>query len=309
MGRRTLTGFLILIVLAVAGCDGTKGSGNATASTAASAVAAFPATAGGVTLAQRPTRIVSLSPTTTEMLFAIGAGSQVTAVDDQSDYPSSAQRTKLSGYKPNAEAIAAENPDLVVISEDTANIKAQLGKLKIPVYQAPAAKTLDDSYAEMTDLGTLTGHQGEAATQVASEKDAIDKIVKQVPARAKPLTYYYELDPTFYSVTSKTFIGSLLAKLGLVNIADPADKQATGYPQLSAETIVKANPDLIFLADTKCCGQSPTTVAKRPGWSGVTAVSKSQVVGLDDSVASRWGPRVVDLLRAVADAVGKVPTT
>jgi iron complex transport system substrate-binding protein len=292
----------------VAGCaNGTPTAGPAPAASAA----AFPATAGGVTLAQRPTHIVSLTPTGTEMLFAIGAGSQVTAVDNQSDYPAGVPKTDLSGYQPNAEAIAAKSPDLVVVSDDTNKIKDQLGKLKIPVYVMPAATTLDDSYAQLADLGALTGHPDGAAATVRQMKDGIAKLIAAVPKRTKPLTYYYELDQTYYTVTSKTFIGSLFSLAGLTDIADPADAdgKAGGYPQLSAESIVRANPDLIFLADTKCCQQSAGTVAARPGWTGLTAVRAGQVVGLDDDIASRWGPRVVDLVRAITDAVDKVPTS
>jgi iron complex transport system substrate-binding protein len=292
----------------VAGCSG--GTSAAGPSPAASG-AAFPATAGGVTLAARPTHIVSLTPTGTEMLFAIGAGDQVTAVDDQSDYPANAPKTDLSGYQPNAEAIAAKSPDLVVVSNDTNNIKDQLTKLKIPVYVMPAADALDDSYAELTDLGALTGHPGDAAKTVQQMKDGIAKLVADVPKRTKPLTYYYELDQTYYTVTSKTFIGSLFTMAGLTDIGDPADAdgKAGGYPQLSEESIVKANPDLIFLADTKCCQQSADTVRARAGWGGLTAVRAGQVVGLDDDIASRWGPRVVDLVRAIVGAVEKVPAS
>jgi iron complex transport system substrate-binding protein len=235
----------------------------------------------------------------------------VTAVDDQSDYPADAPKTDLSGYKPNAEAIAAKNPDLVVISDDSNKIKDQLTALKIPVYQMPAAVTLDDTYKELAELGTLTGHATEAADEAKQIKDGVAKLVAEVPKRAKPLTYYYELDQTFYSVTSKTFIGSLFSMAGLQNIADPADSdgKAGGYPQLTAESIVKANPDLIFLADTKCCQQSADSVKARAGWAGMAAVQKGQVVALDDDIASRWGPRVVDLVKAITDAVAKVPTT
>jgi iron complex transport system substrate-binding protein len=306
MRRRTLTSLLVTAVMGVA----LTGCGSSSSPTPApSSGNGFPVTAGGITLSQRPTHIVSLSPTATEILFAIGAGTQVVAVDDQSDYPSDAPKTDLSGYKPNAEAIAARNPDLVVISDDTNKIKEQLTELKIPVYQAPAAKTITDAYAQMTDLGALTGHLKEAGAVTGKIASGIDKLVKETPKRTKPLTYYYELDPTYYSVTSKTFIGSLLGQLGLVNIADAADKTGSGYPQLSAETIVKANPDLIFLADIRCCGQSAAAVAKRAGWSGLTAVRAGQVVALDDSVASRWGPRTIDLVQAVADAVNKVPSS
>lgn len=305
MRRRTLTSLLVAAVMGVA----LTGCGSATPTPVPSTGNGFPVTAGGITLSQRPAHIVSLSPTATEILFAIGAGAQVAAVDDQSDYPSNAPKTDLSGYKPNAEAIAARNPDLVVISDDVNKIKEQLTGLKIPVYQASAAKTITDTYAQMTDLGALTGHLKEAGAVIGKIASGIDKLVKATPKRTKPLTYYYELDPTYYSVTSKTFIGSLLGQLGLVNIADGADKAGSGYPQLSAETIVKANPDLIFLADTKCCGQSAASVGKRSGWSGLTAVRAKQVVALDDSVASRWGPRTIDLVQAVADAVNKVPSS
>ncbi|GAA1736767.1 ABC transporter substrate-binding protein [Luedemannella helvata] len=273
------------------------------------AAVSYPVTVGGVTLDAQPQKIVSLSPTTTEMLFAIDAGTQVTAVDDQSNYPADAPKTDLSGYQPNAEAIAAKNPDLVVLTTDANNIVSQLGALKIPVYVASAATTLDDTYKQLTELGALTGHPAEAAAEVQRMKDQIAKIIASVPQRATPLTYYYELDPTFYSVTSKTFVGSLFAQLGLTNIADAADTKNSGYPQLSAEAIIKANPDLIFLADAKCCGQSAEAVAKRAGWAGITAVAKNQVVALDDDIASRWGPRVVDLLQTAADAVAKVPAS
>jgi iron complex transport system substrate-binding protein len=254
---------------------------------------------------KRPARIVSLSPTATEMLYEIGAGKQVVAVDDQSNHPAGVPKTDLSGFKPNAEAIAGHNPDLVVVSNDTDKIVDQLKQLKIQVYLAPAAKTLDDTYSELTELGRLTGHSGEAAATVDRMKSDIATLAKGLPQRSKKLTYYWELDPTYYSTTSRTFMGSVLALAGLTSIADAA---STDYPQLSAEGVVKANPDLIFLADTKCCRQSPDTVRARAGWSEIAAVKNNRVYALDDDIASRWGPRTADLLRTVADAVAKVPT-
>jgi iron complex transport system substrate-binding protein len=137
-------------------------------------------------------------------------------------------------------------------------------------------------------------------------KSELSKLVTDLPNRSQPLTYYYELDNTYYSVTSKTFIGALFTAAGLVNIAD-AGNTDNPYPQLSAETILKADPDLIFLADTKCCDQSAATVAARPGWGGLAAVKNNGVVALDDDIASRWGPRVVDLQRAIVDAATKAP--
>ncbi len=257
---------------------------------------------GPVRVPQRPHAIVSLSPTVTEMLYAIGAGSQVKAVDEDSDYPPSAPRTKLSGYTPNIEAIAAEQPDLVVISAyDAAMLTKRLGALHIPVLSLPTPSGVNGVYAELAELGRVTGQGRQAANLVTAMRHQIKAIVAGVPHHAKPLTYYYELDQTYYSVTSSTFIGHLLGLLGLKSIADGAKGAAAsgGYPQLSAEYVLKANPDYIILADTLCCHQDAATIKARPGWSNLAAVKAGHVIGLNDDIASRWGPRIVDLLRTV----------
>ncbi|HEV3462445.1 MAG TPA: ABC transporter substrate-binding protein [Actinomycetota bacterium] len=256
--------------------------------------------------APEPRRIVSLSPTATEMLFAIGAGDQVVAVDSNSNHPAEAPRTDLSAYQPNIEAIAGHKPDLVVYSDDPGELKAGLDRLGIPVLHQPAATKLDDTYAQLAQLGQATGRVDEAAQLAASMRAEISKTAAARPER--PLTYYHELDKNLYTATSKTFIGQLYGQLGLRNIADAADEDGTGYPQLSAEYVIKADPDLIFLADTKCCGQSAKTVAARDGWDQLTAVRTGGVVELDDDVASRWGPRVVDFLRVVAAKVRTAET-
>ncbi|MGS2613814.1 ABC transporter substrate-binding protein [Micromonospora sp. LZ34] len=303
---RLFAATLAVAALALGACaektPDTPAAGGSSAGTAA-----YPVTVGDLTLEKRPEKIVSLSASATEMLYAIGAGPQVTAVDDNSNYPPDAPKTDLSGFSPNAEAIAGKSPDLVVLSDDRNKIVEQLGTLKIPVYITSAATTLDDSYRQITDLGALTGHPAEAADVTKRMKDDIAKLVAGLPQRAEKLTYYHELGPELYTATSKTFIGSLYAMAGLANIADPADADGKngGYPQLSQEVIVKADPDFVFLADTKCCQQSAETVKARAGWAGITAVKNNQVVALDDDIASRWGPRVVDLLRAIIDAVAK----
>jgi cobalamin transport system substrate-binding protein len=246
-----------------------------------------------------PQRIVSLSPSATEDLFAIGAGKQVIAVDDQSNYPSNAPKTKLSAYTPNAEAVAAYRPDLVVISNDTNGIAAALGKLKIPVLLEPAATGLSGAYAQIRQLGKATGHAAGAAAVVARMQRGVAKAIATVP-KSSHLSVYEELGPDYYSATSSTFGGQALKLLGLTDIADKAGGAASGYPKLSAEYIVAADPDLIVLADTKCCGQTPAKVAARAGWSTIAAVRNGGVIGVSDDIASRWGPRIVDFMNAVA---------
>jgi iron complex transport system substrate-binding protein len=155
----------------------------------------------------------------------------------------------------------------------------------------------------MLQLGRATGHEARAQTLVASMKKRIAGLVAGARGRGRGLTVYHELDPTLYSVTSKTYIGQIYSLFGLRNIADAADKTGSGYPQLSSEYVVSSNPDLIVLADTVCCKQDAATLRTRPGWSQIAAVRKGLVVRIDDSIASRWGPRTVDFVRAVASAL------
>jgi iron complex transport system substrate-binding protein len=253
-------------------------------------------------LANAPQRIVSLSPSATEMLFAIGAGDQVVAVDDQSNYPVDAPRTKLSGYQPNVEAIAGYDPDLVVASGDPGGLVDGLGKLDVDVLIQEAPKNLDGAYAEIEELGRKTGHYKEAVAVTGRMYKQISQLVSQASA-APGLAVYHELGPDYYSAKSSTFIGSIYEELGAENIADGAGKKAPDYPQLSAEYIVKADPDLIVLSDTKCCAQTLEKVAARPGWEKVDAVEDGDVIEVDDDIASRWGPRVVDFVRIVSEAM------
>jgi len=303
------------LTVTAAACSGTTQASNSGATSGASPAAragqAFPvsiaAANGKVTVASRPAGILSLSPTATEMLFAIGAGSQVKAVDSLSDYPAQAPRTKLSAYQPNVEAIVAEKPDLVVESGDTGQLTKRLAAFSIPVLELPAPSNFAGEIYEFDELGQATGHVNQAHKEAYRVGTELHRIAAAAPHHAKPLTYYYELDQTYYSVTSSTFVGQLLALIGMKSIADQASGAAKsgGYPQLSAEYIIKANPDYIILADTVCCHQDAATVARRPGWSGLAAVKAGHIIGLNDDIASRWGPRVTDLLRTVETAIAK----
>jgi iron complex transport system substrate-binding protein len=315
-------GALGLALGLLCGCgSGSASTTSAHVSTPASSPATTPATAGAtstttdlpfsvtdangtVTLNGKPLRIISLSPTHTEMLFAIGAGAQVIAVDNQSNFPAEASKvaTDLSGFTPNIEAIAGYKPDLVVIGDDSAKLSSQLEQLKIPVWFGPSATSLDEVYRQIQQLGVLTDHVAAAGDLVTKMTADVKSILADVPKLATPLRFYHELDPTYFSVTSNTFIGQIYALAGLRDIADSAEA-GNDYPQLSAEFIVTSNPDLVFLADTKCCQQNLAAVSARDGWSSINAVKNGHVVLIDDDIASRWGPRVVDYLRTVVDAV------
>ncbi len=266
----------------------------------------YPVTVGELTLDTQPMRIVSLSPSATEMLYAIGAGEQVVAVDEFSNYPPQAVAlgTTLSGYEPNIESISTFEPDLVIASYDPGGLVDQLKSLGIPVYIGDAATSFDNVYEQIEQLGVLTGHIAESVQLTSQLQADIATAVAAVAMPTTPLSYYYELDNTYYSVTSNTFIGSVFALFGLRNIADSAES-GNDYPQLSAEAIVSSNPDLIFLADTKCCNETIASVGARAGWSGLNAVVNGNVIELDDDIASRWGPRIVELVRIVGAAISR----
>lgn len=314
---------LLTLALAIAACGpGEGGAGTTTATdhtttipettssapTATSSTAGYPVSVeadnGTVTIEERPNRIVSLSSTATEMLFAIGAGDQVVAVDDQSNYPAAAPVTDLAAFSPNIEAILSFQPDLVVISYDPGDLAASLQAAEVPVLFQNAAATVADVYLQIEALGAVTGQIDEAASVNDEIETGLAEVVAETPEAPGGTTYYHELDNTFYTVTSSTFFGELYGLFGLVNIADPADPDgaAAGYPQLSSEYIVSADPDLIFLADT-LYGESADTVAARPGWEVLTAVEEGHVISLDSDIASRWGPRIVDFAESVSAAV------
>jgi iron complex transport system substrate-binding protein len=281
-----LVAVLLALVLAACGSSG----GSSTPSSASTTQAASPA----------PHRIVSLSPPATESLFAIGAGDQVVAVDDQSNYPAEAPHTKLSSYQPNVEAIAEYNPDLVVMSYDPGDVVAGLKQLHIRVLMQEAPTDLDGAYAQIEQLGDVTGHPAEAKHVVAEMQDHVAEVASDKPGAG--LAVYHEISPDYYSATSKTFIGSVYTLLGAKNIADAAGAKAPDYPQLSAEYVVDSDPDVIVLSDTKCCDQSAKTVRARPGWDDLSAVKAGNILPVNDDIASRWGPRIVDFVDMVAQA-------
>jgi iron complex transport system substrate-binding protein len=263
-----------------------------------------------------PECVVSLSPTATETLFAIGAGPQVQAVDSDSDYPTTGLPTKrINALNPSVEAVLgickktashpSTKPDLVVISYDANDIQQKLTTLGVKVVNQDAPTTLSGAYAQITQLGELTGHVQKANALVGSLKKTIDADIASVPSHSnEKLTVYYEISTNpYYSLTSDTFVGSLLKSLGLVNIADGDSTSAdAGYPQLSGEYIASANPKLIFLAGDA----NVASVAKRPAFKETSAVVGHHVVELSADIASRWGPRLGSLMDQLTAAVKAV---
>ena len=298
-----LLALLLSLAIVAAACSSSDGP-----SIAQSGDAGFVTTTTTVEAAKA---IITLSPTATEMLFAIDAGNLVIAADAFSNFPANAPTTDLSGFDPNIEAILGFEPDLVVLSGDRNDVVAGLAAADVQTLILPSANNFDEIYAQIEILGDVTGNDAEADALVAQMKDDIAKLVADVPERDEALTYYHELDNTLFTATSSTFIGEVYGLFGLDNIADAADPagESFGFPQLSAEFLLEADPDLVFLACTVYCDETAQTFGSRDGFGAMTAVVEGNIAELNDDVVSRWGPRIVDFATQVADLTSKIDAT
>ena len=251
-----------------------------------------------------PQRIVSMAPSNTEILFAVGAGKQVIGRDHFSDYPAEVKSIKdIGGSMGNydSEAIVALHPDLVLAGEiNTPEQVASLQQLGLTVYYLPNPSTLEGMFANLETVGQLTGHSSAAATLVNS----LILRVAAVDARIKPLTthptVYYELDATDptkpYTAGPGTFVDLLIARAGGNNVGKSLTSQ---WAQISMEQLVVANPSIIILGDS-AYGTTPDSLKQRSGWGVLAAVQNGQIYPFDDNLASRPGPRLVDGLEALA---------
>ena len=258
-----------------------------------------------VTIASTPERLISLAPSTTEILFAIGLAPKLVATDDFSDYPAEAKNLpKIGGLNAayNFEQIVALKPDLIFAAGITPpeTIK-KLEELKLPVVVVGAEKTSFDSvFADIALVGQATGQAQPAAQVTTAMQDQLAALkTKLAAAKTKPLVYW-ELDATDpakpYSVGPGNFVGDMIALAGGTNVFD---KVESPFPQVSAEQVVAANPDVIILSDA-AYGITIESVLKRPGWQVITAVKQQRVEPIDDNLVSRPGPRLVEGLAATA---------
>ena len=262
---------------------------------------ASPTPADG-TPAREPIRIVSLSPMATELLFAMGAGSEVVAVDEFSYHPPEAPVTNLSGWDPNVEAVLFYEPDLVIVANDANDIVATLDKVDVEVFVSAAPNNIETGYDAILELGRAVGRESEARQLAESLKTEINAALTAAPGTT--VRVYHELDENYFSVSSFSFIGAVYAALGATNIADPADPEGYGYPQLTEEYIVEANPELIVITDQ--VNYDAESVATRPGWENISAVQNGHISVVDADIASRWGPRIPQFVSAAAEALTNV---
>ena len=244
----------------------------------------------------KPNRIISLSPTATEMLFAIGAGGNVVAVDSHSNFPKDAPLTNLSALEPNLEAIASYKPDLVIIAFEIGNLKVDLNAVGIEVLMLPATPTVEDALKQILEIGDITGNEENAEKLVVKIRSQIKTISLQREGKPK-FSVYHELDENYYSPSTWSFLGNIYDILGFKNIADEADTAKTGYPKLSAEYIMVSNPDIIVTSGLK--NNKQLKFASRAGWNTIKAVQNEAIISVEPDIAGRWGPRLIDFCEQI----------
>lgn len=257
-----------------------------------------------VTLENPAQRIVSMAPSNTEILFAIGAGEQVIGVDEFSDYPEKAK--ELAGIGGgfgdyNLEAIVNLEPDLVLAAEiNTPEQVSALEELGVTVYYLANPNTLDEMYENLLTLAELSGHRDEAEELIDSLHERVIQVVTQVHSAERIPTVFYEIDATDpsapWTAGPGTFIDTLIIMAGGENIASDLEDQ---YPQLSIEELLIRDPHVILLGDA-AYGITPESLADRTGWGNIQAVQDGAVYIFDDNLVSRPGPRLVDGLEALA---------
>ena len=291
----------VLVAAVLTACGGTKAPApavtSATPTATPTAVSTFPVTTKdedgrAVTVAARPKAIISFSPGITEILFAIGAGPQVIAADQFSDFPAEAKalKTRVKYTNPDVESAIALNPDLVVMSRAQRTSVERFRTAGLPVFYAPEPQSLDAVIDSVRLWGQLTDHQAEAERVATDMRTRIDATKAKVATVAEGPRAYYELSDSLFSVGDQTFIGSMLTLLKTKNVATGAP---TAFPQLTAEAVIGRDPQVIFLADASSAGQSLATLAKRPGWSSISAIKDGKVYPVNADIGNRPGPRIV----------------
>ena len=304
VGALALLLALLLALAAACGDEGDNGAAARTSTPTATAAAAvqYPLTltdglGRSVTLTSAPQRIASLSPAATEILFAVGAGGQVAAVDKFSDYPPEAKRREqLDAFQPSVEAIAGAQPDLVLVFYDPGNLVDGLTNANLTVFFLDTPTSVEGVLEQIRLLGQATGHRQEGEELAQSMQQGITAIEERLADVAQGPRLFHEVDNQLYTVAPASFVGNLYSILKAQNIAAGSDQ---AYPQLSQEAIIEADPEVIILGDA-AGGESPETVMARPGWGSISAVKNDRIYVIDPDIVSRPGPRLVDALETLA---------
>lgn len=257
-----------------------------------------------VTVLALPQRIVSLAPSNTETLFAVGAGDQVVGVTEYCNYPPEAQtREIVGGFSAktiSVEKVVSLEPDLVFsVGELQRPVINALDQIGVPVFALDPGN-FQEVYESIEIVGQLTGHETEAAEVVADMKarmTAVTEKIRAIPEDERPTVFYEVWHEPLMTAGPATFIGQLIELAGGENIFADVNEE---YPQVSAETVIQRAPDVILGPDSHGEELTAEKIKKRPGWEDIDAVQEGRIYLVDGDIVSRSGPRLVDALETIA---------
>lgn len=257
-----------------------------------------------VTVEKEPKRIVSLAPSNTEILFALGLGGKVVGVTNYCDYPEEAKsKEKIGGFSdPNLEKIISLKPDLVLATDMHQKPVEQLEKLNIPVVIL-APKNIPDMLKSIEIIGRISGKEAESLRLVETLKNRIKTVENKtagIPQDKRPKIYYEVWPEPFTTAGPGTFVNDIIEKAGGENISGDAEK---AYPQYSQEMIISKNPDIIIFSHHGSSKQTIEDILKRPGWENINAVKNNKVFYVDENIVQRATPRLVDGLEQFAKII------
>lgn len=274
----------------------TTAEATSTATETSSVIEVVDSSGTTVTLEAPASRVVSHSPAATEILFAVGAGDAVVAVDDFSNYPPEVDALPEVTYSsPDPEQDLSFEPDLVILSGRQEESVAHFRELGLPVFFLREPVDLEGVYGNIRTIGALTGHADGAESVIADMQSRLDAVATALEGVEDGPLVFYELTEDLYTVSPNSFVGAALTFVKARNVAEGVEGD---FPQLSSEAVVEANPDMILMADAGFV--DPATVPQRAGWSQMTAVVDGAIYPVDGDVMSRPGPRIVDGIESLA---------
>ena len=283
------------VALMLPGCGGAQQAAEPSASPAA--ITVTDDAGSEFTLKKPATRIVSLAPSQTEMVYAVGAGDRLVGNSDYCDYPEEAKEVeKVGGFAdPNVEKIVSLQPDLVLAAAGVqGEIVARLEELKVPVVVLDPT-TLDGVFADLEKLGTLVGEEAQARELVTTLRAAADEVASRVSGLQQPSVFFEIYSKPLMTAGAGTLIEDLVRCAGGTNIGSAAGE---GYPEFSQEVLLTEDPDVyIAVAGAQA---DPGDIAERPGYAQLTAVKGDRVFVIEDNLVVRAGPRAVQGLQQIA---------
>ena len=298
----SLSALVLLSFIAIIACGSNENSTKMLTQLDSSYSVSFTDEMGMKTFVEAPERIASFSPEITEIIYSLGSGNKMIAINDSSDYPFETDALPKLGFMSiNAESIIQYEPNLIILTAGFEDVAQKLDDLGYQVVFLDAPKNIDGLYRNINILGRILKQESASENLITQLRSQVQEAVSKVSQLedVDKRSVFLEIDPTLYTVSNNSLIGHLL---GLANVVNIAGSVNGSYPQLTLEFIIDSDPDIILLADTDFGGSVENTLV-RNGWGNLSAVKNKQIFAIEADWISRAGPRFILGLRQIISLV------